>query len=362
MKQLFVILLCIGGFASAFAQGGDGTTLPAANVTPCDCCKAPNANGICVSVTAISISPASACIGDGRPVTFVAVTTPPGAAVNWDILVTGGPHTIGLCAKKYTFTPTANSSSTVTITAKCGGVTSAPVIVEVVAGAPFLAAGATIAPGAAPSHPLDECENGLTRTENVEIGITAYKCQGNWHAILNSLKGNYSLQAQLQTRPPGQQEVTGPPPGNTTQANFCAQVTRLKALGKFNNECPGPWYMLAAVQAHEHVHESRLKPALEQAAPAIELLVNALTVPDTGQSQADAIAQIIASPAFVTARGLARTEWSAKYVTLIEHDDDRGDPTPGPTEIAEHGVVDPMIKAICDYAAAHVWGACPSCP
>jgi hypothetical protein len=105
--------------------------------------------------------------------------------------------------------------------------------------------------------------------------------------------GNYSMQTRLL---PAETEVTGPG-GNTAAGNFCAQVTELKALG----QCPGAWYMLSAVVAHEHVHETRLLPALQNASvtPVLQAAIEALCVPDgAGVTAASAAASIQALPGF----------------------------------------------------------------
>jgi hypothetical protein len=167
--------------------------------------------------------------------------------------------------------------------------------------------------------------------------------------------GNYSIQARLL---PGQTEVTGPPPsGNSTDTNYCKQVTDLKALGK---PAGTKWYMLQAVREHENVHASRFTPALRDpsVAPVLDAAITALSVADTGQGEAAAIAQITALPGWATALADAYTNWLDEILRRVDHDHDLG----GPCDTAEHAIVDPMATSICTYAAAHNWPACAVCP
>jgi hypothetical protein len=185
------------------------------------------------------------------------------------------------------------------------------------------------------------------------VTIRACLNAGQWCAVLETVTGNYSEQTRLL---PAQTEVTGPA-GNTTAANFCAQVTELKALGN----CPGVWYMLAAVVAHEDVHATRFLPALQHAtvAPVLRTAIEGLCVPDAaGTTQASAAAAIQALPGFAAALTAAQANWLARILVLVAGDHAAG----GPTDVAEHGVVDPMIQTICNHAKANAWGACAACP
>jgi hypothetical protein len=217
--------------------------------------------------------------------------------------------------------------------------------------AAFPANTATLNGPVAPTPPLGACTWGLTWEETITVDISARCNGGQWTAVLTTLTGNYSQQTRLL---PAEVEVTGPT-GNTTQANFCAQVTELKRLGA----CPGAWYMLAAVVAHENVHLTHFQPGLANAAPAIETAIEGLSVPTApGKTQAQAIAEIKALPGYAAAVAAARATWFAADDPLLAHDHDAG----GLTETAEHGVVDPMIATICTHARAQGWGACAACP
>lgn len=206
----------------------------------------------------------------------------------------------------------------------------------------------------APSIALGPCVWGLTFPESVTTVIGAECGGGQWCAVLTDLTGNYSQQVRLL---PAEMEVTGVS-GNTTAANYCAQVTELDALGF----CPGAWYMLQAVQDHEDVHLSRFQPALNNVDAAIEAEIEAICTPHVaGWQEVDAIAAIEALPAYAAAGANAQAVWLGEALVLVAGDHAPG----GPTQIAEHAVVDPMVAAICGHAAAQVppWAACaPPCP
>ena len=218
---------------------------------------------------------------------------------------------------------------------------------------------ANVTPGAtpSPSHQLQPCLYGATYPENVGVSIRACSDGANWHAILTGLNGNYSLQKRLLPNyppDPPQQEVTGPG-GNTTQQDFCDQVSELNDLGY----CPGVWYMLQAVVAHEHVHELHLLPAMQTVAPQVETEVEGISVPDSGQNEQEAIAEIEASPDFSMAKDDAFRLWNDEYNRLWPPDHTPG----GQCDIEEHKVVDPMVNWICPYATANNWQPpCPVCP
>jgi hypothetical protein len=152
---------------------------------------------------------------------------------------------------------------------------------------------------------------------------------------------------------PTESEVTGPS-GNTTAGNFCAQVGELSRLG----DCPGgAWYMLSAVVAHEDVHAVHFQPALADAAGDIQSDFNAVTVPDTaGKTAATALTDLQALPAYTAAKAKMQSRWLTEVLKAAADDHK------GPAAAAEHTVVDPMIKTICDHAKANTWGACANCP
>lgn len=142
--------------------------------------------------------------------------------------------------------------------------------------------------------------------------------------------------------------------GNTTSSNYCDQVFDLKNLGGSDT-----WYMISAVVAHENVHASRLGPGLNDALASIEADVKTLTVPANGQTKAQAISQLRALAGFEVARTDAKGYWDSAYIQLILGDHT----TNGPTDVAEHAVVDPVGISICNLKTSNPsWPACSNCP
>ena len=227
----------------------------------------------------------------------------------------------------------------------------APPTAPVLANAPLNPKNVIVEPGATPIHAptLGTNTYGFTDTETVSIDISAIKVGNSWQAVVNGLTGNYSLRTRLL---PGQQEVD--PGSNTSAATFCAQATEISNLG--NPAATAAWYMESAVLAHERIHATRLRPALLAVAPTIEAQVEAITIPDFLAADAASAAAILRlHPAFWLAAANARTVWDAQYVTLINADHNAG----GPTDAAEHQVVDPVVNRICRMARANGWGPCP---
>jgi len=230
----------------------------------------------------------------------------------------------------------------------------------VVANTPFNTNNAIVQPGAVPSHALAGCVYGLTFPENVQVRIDLFNNAGVWQPVLSEVVGNYSLQPRLL---PGQTEVTGPA-GNTTAANYCAQITELNSLGN----CPGAvppatWYMLSAVLAHERIHATKFRTALihPTVINPLETAIEGITRPVAGLSANPIIAEffIRTDPAFVAALAAAQANWLARILVLVAGDHAAG----GPTDTAEHGIVDPMVRRICRHAKANGWPACPPlCP
>jgi len=196
--------------------------------------------------------------------------------------------------------------------------------------------------------PLGPTFLGLTWPEAVNVTVDA-RCGGaSWFGVLTGLVGDYSLQTRLL---PHQTEVTGPG-GNTTQANFCDQVTSLNGLTHHSLN----WFMISAVQAHEDVHLTRFQPALVAQAHTIEGTFTSLSVPDApGKTAPAAAAEIQALPAFSAAVTAALQTWFTEILKRVKGDHAVG----GPCDKAERRVVDPMIKNICKHAKANKWGKCP---
>ncbi|NII29263.1 hypothetical protein HB364_29560 [Pseudoflavitalea sp. X16] len=216
---------------------------------------------------------------------------------------------------------------------------------------PFPAANATVASGAPPTEALGPDDWGLTYPENVEVDISACLEGGSWKAIVTTMHGKYSLQARLL---PGFTQVTGIG-GNTTDANFCTQVEDLK--GQAYN-AGATWFIIEAVVAHENVHATRFEPGLEAVTTTIETDIEALSVPNTGQTEADAISAIKALPGWSTALTNAQGTWLAQILTLVAGDHAPG----GPTDVAEFAIINPLVATICSHATTNSWPVCVHCP
>jgi peptidoglycan hydrolase-like protein with peptidoglycan-binding domain len=233
------------------------------------------------------------------------------------------------------------------------GVEVAPPVRPVVANAPFNVANAIAQPGAAPSNALGGGIWGLTFPESVQVTIDVFNNGGVWQPVLTGVIGNYSLQTRLL---PGRTEVTGPG-GNTTAANYCAQINDLNSLNG------AAWYMLSAVLAHERVHARQFRTALihPSVITPLETAIEAITIPVSFLTPVPGAAEffIRLNPAFTAALNAAQANWLARILVLVA-----GDHTPGGrTDTEEHAIVDPMRRRICQHARANGWPACPPlCP
>jgi hypothetical protein len=250
-----------------------------------------------------------------------------------------------------------NASIVCVVSDDCGTATSNAATLRVHAGTTnteFAPATAALNGPVDSGTPWEENVWGFTVPVSVSVTISATCETGQWCAVLTGLTGNYDLRSRLL---PGVTEVTGPG-GNTNKDNFCAQA---RDLGRLTLGA-GQWFMLAAVQAHENLHLTRYLPALRDVAPLIERDFEALCVPMTpNKTQADAIAEITALPAFAAARRDALTTWSNRRRVLTAGD--HGAPAgTGPTYDAERGVVNPMMMTICTASNMNCWGQCnPPC-
>jgi len=178
---------------------------------------------------------------------------------------------------------------------------------------------------------------GWCDTEVVKPNLHVEKAGTEYKVKTVDFFGQYS---KIVTLVPGVKEAGAP-----SAANYMKMAKDLDSLGD------GPdleWYMLKAVDAHESVHESRLKPALAAVEATLAAKFTPLKVAESAtiNSEATAEAAIKAQPAYVTAVGECRDIWDAKYVTLITGDHNVLTPA------AEHAVVDPKIKSINEWAKA----------
>jgi hypothetical protein len=195
------------------------------------------------------------------------------------------------------------------------------------------------------------CAVGYTWEESVEIDIEVCLSGDVWWACLKTITGKYSTDSRLAPGKPAT-EVTGVNPGNSTEANYCDQVSDL-----LDPYCDMDWDMLQATVEHELVHFSHLLSDLEYFENSIRTAVEALQTPDTGQGAAAAKATIMSSGAMSTIEDDALSSWSGRYGPACGVDHSSGD-----TTAAERSVYDPMITSICTYAILQSWTTCADCP
>jgi len=286
-------------------------------------------------------------------ISFKAIIAPAGATWPTGKPVWGGDATGTGEENTVTFSTTGTRTVTVecgnTITASLGVVDKPTPEVTVTQSTP------TTYRQSMPSNAL-----GYTDVESLDMDITACHDGTSWHAVLTEMNGNYSIRTRMVI--PGVvslTEITGPggaAPGTTNATNSCTQVSDLHALSAHATA----WYIQSAIIAHENVHASRCEPALASAAQYIEEIIDALEVTDTGQSKAEAIAQMKASITWSNVKDASFSKWLDDWLDLISHDHGlgSGDPitTSGPDEgyayIAEDAAVAPMIDEICNWRAA----------
>jgi hypothetical protein len=209
----------------------------------------------------------------------------------------------------------------------------------------------TVLPDGTPRTPPADDVYG--RVQPVAVGVRIVPCRrgSTWIAGVAEVIGHYSKEAHLLKN---QQEITGPG-GNTTVETYEAQTRALWSLGK---EPGAGWYMKAAVEAHEAAHEEHARPALAAIASAVVEAFAAVSIPDDGRmSEEDATAALLALPEAKNAsKGLTQA-WYSELVKYVESDH----ALDGAADKAEHTVVDPMKKRICEEASAQRWPSTPYC-
>ena len=195
---------------------------------------------------------------------------------------------------------------------------------------------------------IDPTDYGICDTETLspaDFKVTAVRDGNEWHLEATKIVARYSKIIQL---PNDVTEVTGPAgggPGETTTANSAAQITCL--LATFGP----PWYLLASVDGHESVHETRLLPALRNISAEIQDELAQITVPYAKDpvanpggfaDKATALAALVAKPEYAAALSSAMNLWDAEYDDLIA-DDHQGKAQKG-EEKASRPLIDKINK------------------
>jgi len=196
---------------------------------------------------------------------------------------------------------------------------------------------------------MGACTWGITAPDPLGIGTVTCRDGANWRLVVTRVNSVIRSHSRLL---PGQAE---PVPGvNTTATNFCLQTTELDNLG----DCPGAWYMIRAVRAHEDVHVDEWRNNFTTDWTPLETAIEALTVPAAGATadKAAATAAIRGTAVFTNARDTSNGGGNFPVFWGI------ADPNAN-TNAAERTVIAPRIRWICKYAKAQGWGpaACPVC-
>jgi hypothetical protein len=195
---------------------------------------------------------------------------------------------------------------------------------------------------------MGACDWGITHPDPMKVTTSTCKDGGNWQLRVKKVK---SRARTFSRQIPGQQEPTT---GNSTSGNFCQQVSDLDNLGN----CPGNWYMLSAVKAHEAVHVQEWKTSAGSDWPAQQAIIEGLSVPASGATKSSKAAtkNMRSSAAFQNA--LKTNRGSGNYPAFWGIPDPNAD-----TNAAERVIVGPRIKQICVHARSKGWtpSACPVC-
>jgi hypothetical protein len=190
---------------------------------------------------------------------------------------------------------------------------------------------------------------GATQAHAVTVDITAYYDVGSdtWKAKLTTANEAYNIWYRLL---PGVQEASA---AAATQANFCTMATDLRTLG-YPPGRAAQWYKVSAVEAHERQHVNEIKQSIAAAFPALTAAIGGLSVANAcnlNLNAGSAAAAIKALPGYNAAVTAFNNNWITAYNAIP-------DPNAN-TDAAEHAVVDPVVAAILQKAAANGWGACP---
>lgn len=154
-----------------------------------------------------------------------------------------------------------------------------------------------------------------------------------------------------------------PTVANSTEANFCEQVTNLHQVSERSSA--SRWYMIEATRKHERRHAAEWETAFATDWPAVQLRIESIRVPATfaGLSiDEDAATEMLRGSRKFRA-AIDTTDAGGNYPTFwVEHDD-------ATMRAIEHTVVDPRITQLCEHAKATGWKApastavtgCPVC-
>jgi len=178
---------------------------------------------------------------------------------------------------------------------------------------------------------------GVTTEDDAIIDITAFASAASWKCVITTADQQAHQGVRLL---PGVVEVTA---GSVAAEASCATLqTMSTSLNSVANQgAHSGFYMLSAVQAHENLHITQYRGDLAPHYATLKAAVEALTVPLASHAGAAAAKTAIkALPAFTAAMS-----------TFLAGDVAANNKTAAHTlaasfNVAEHGVVDPMIATI----------------
>jgi hypothetical protein len=230
----------------------------------------------------------------------------------------------------------------------------------------------------APEVAISATDLGETRPRAlISFDITACKVGNAWVPRFTGAVAEYY--AKVDFGPSGTKEVTGPPFGNglgcgllNANACSCEQAFGLANWGS------NKWYSTSAVQAHENIHAGHMGITFQTAVavalggmrkfvltptPHFEERIGilSLSVPDHGQSQGEAVAEIKALDAYKAAVGHIFEDWTSNY--MVELSGDHGTNKDGPAYQAEIPIASGRKQDVCNWRAnqnPQLLG-CPTC-
>jgi len=178
---------------------------------------------------------------------------------------------------------------------------------------------------------------GVTTADRPVIDITAFVSGATWKCAITTATQQAHQGVRLLA---GVVEVT--PALVAAEANCATLQTMITSLNSVASQgSDSGFYMLAAVQAHEDVHIRHYRNDLAPHYATLKTAVEALSVPLAGSADAAAAkAAIKALPAFTTALATFVAGHVTSQNTTAAH------AHPADFDVAEHGVVDPMIATI----------------
>lgn len=177
---------------------------------------------------------------------------------------------------------------------------------------------------------------GVTIEDDVIVDITAYSAGPAWKCVVSTATQQNHQGVRLL---PGVSECTAAAVSGADCATLKTMKTSLNDVA--DQKAHSGWYMKAAVQAHEDLHNTQYRGGLNPAFTTYKTAVEALSVPAAAAADAGAAKTAIKALAgYTTARATLHAADVAANNATASHS------PVAPFNAAEHGVVDPMITTI----------------